>query len=82
MGNLQVTILEWVAIPSSGDLLNLGIKPRSPALQVNSLLSEPPGKGPSEFGAEKDIARAKQGEWGSSCSKDPNSLMVLGGKFL
>ena len=30
--------------PSPVDLSNLGIKPRSPALQVDSLLSEPPGK--------------------------------------
>ena len=30
--------------PSPGDLPNPGIKPRSPALQVDSLLSEPPGK--------------------------------------
>ena len=31
-------------IPSPGDLLNLGIEPRSPALQVDSLLPEPQGK--------------------------------------
>ena len=30
--------------PSLGDLPNPGIKPRSPALQADSLLSEPPGK--------------------------------------
>ena len=30
--------------PSPGDLPNPGIKPRSPALQVYSLPSEPPGK--------------------------------------
>ena len=29
--------------PSPGDLLDPGIKPRSPALQVDSLPSEPPG---------------------------------------
>ena len=28
---------------SSGDLLDPGIEPRSPVLQVDSLLSEPPG---------------------------------------
>ena len=32
------------AFPSPGDLLNPGIEPRSPALQADSLLSEPPGK--------------------------------------
>ena len=30
--------------PPLEDLPNLGIKPRSPALQADSLLSEPPGK--------------------------------------
>ena len=29
--------------PSPGDLPNPGIRPRSPALQADSLLSEPPG---------------------------------------
>ena len=43
-GILQARILEWVAMPSSGDLPHPGIKPRSPALQVDSLLSEAPGK--------------------------------------
>ena len=30
--------------PPPGDLPNPGIEPRSPALQADSLLSEPPGK--------------------------------------
>ena len=30
--------------PPQGDLPNPGINPRSPALQTDSLLSEPPGK--------------------------------------
>ena len=30
--------------PPPGDLLNPGIEPRSPALQADSLPSEPPGK--------------------------------------
>ena len=37
-------MLEWVAISFSRDLPNPGIEPRSPALQADSLLSEPPGK--------------------------------------
>ena len=41
---LQARILEWVAMPSSGDLPNPGIEPRSPTLQADSLLSEPPGR--------------------------------------
>ena len=43
-GILQVRILEWVAMSSPGDLPDPGIEPWSPALQANSLLSEPPGK--------------------------------------
>ena len=35
---LQARILEWVAMPSSRGRF----QPRSPALQVDSLLSEPP----------------------------------------
>jgi len=37
-------ILEWVAISSSGDLPNSGIKRGSPALQADYLPSESPGK--------------------------------------
>ena len=38
MGILQARILQWVAIPSSGDLPNPEIEPRSPVLQADSLL--------------------------------------------
>jgi len=34
----------WLAFLSSGDLPDPGIKPRSPALQVDSLPTEPLGK--------------------------------------
>ena len=40
-GILQARILEWVAFPFSRDLLNSGIEPRSPTLQVDSLPAEP-----------------------------------------
>ena len=43
-GILQARILEGVAIPFFRDLPNPRIEPRSPALQADSLLSEPPGK--------------------------------------
>ena len=43
-GILQARILEWVAMPSSGDLPKPGIEPRSPATWADSLPSEPPGK--------------------------------------
>ena len=39
-GILQARILEGVAFPSPGDLPNPGIKPRSPALQADSLSQE------------------------------------------
>ena len=41
---LQARILEWVAFPSPGVLPNPGIEPRPPALQVDSLPTEPQGK--------------------------------------
>ena len=49
MGILQARILERIAMPSlpcppPGDLPNPGIELRSLALQVDSLLTEPPGK--------------------------------------
>ena len=34
----------WSGLPSPGDLPETGIKPRPPALQADSLPSEPPGK--------------------------------------
>ena len=40
-GISQARILEWVA-SSPGDLPDPGIEPASPALQADSLLSEPP----------------------------------------
>ena len=43
-GILQVKILEWVVVSFSRDLPNPGMEPRSPALQVDSLPSEPLGK--------------------------------------
>ena len=43
-GILQARILEWVVVPFSRGSSNPGIEPRSPALQVDSSPSEPPGK--------------------------------------
>ena len=43
-GILLERILEWLPWPSPGDLPDPGIEPGSPALQADSLLSEPPGK--------------------------------------
>ena len=44
MGILQAGILEWGAMPSSRGSPNSGIESRSPALQVDSLPTEPPWK--------------------------------------
>ena len=43
-GILQARILEWVAMPSSRGFPDPGMEPRSPTLQADCLLSEPPGK--------------------------------------
>ena len=43
-GILQARILEWVAYPFSSGSSDLRIKPGSPALQVDSLPAELPGK--------------------------------------
>ena len=50
---LQERILEWVVIPSLGALPDPGIELRSPALQADPLLSEPPGK-PRKLGINED----------------------------
>ena len=50
LGIFQARILEWVVVPFSRDLPNLGIEPMSllsPALQMGSLPLAPPGKFPS-----------------------------------
>ena len=44
MGILQARMLEYVAMPSSRGSLNPGMKPRSPACQVDSLPLTPPGE--------------------------------------
>ena len=44
MGFSRQEYWSGLPFPSPGDLPNLGIKPRSPALQADALTSEPPGK--------------------------------------
>ena len=43
-GIFQARVLEWVAISFSRGSSQPGIEPRSPALQADTLPSEPPGK--------------------------------------
>ena len=44
MGIPQAKLLGWTAMPSFKGSFQSGTKSRSPALQADSLLSEPPGK--------------------------------------
>ena len=44
MGFSRQEYWSGLPFPSPGDLPNLGIKPGSPVLQADSILSEPPGK--------------------------------------
>ena len=48
-GILKVRILEWVDFPFSGDLPNPQMEPRSPALQADSLSTEPPENPQAKF---------------------------------
>ena len=59
----QTRVLEWVPCPSPGDLPDPGIEPGSPALQADSLPTEPPGE-----------VRAPKGSFPlQSCSLGPHS---------
>ena len=40
-GTVQARILEWVALPSPGDVPNPGIEPQFPALQMDSFFFFP-----------------------------------------
>ena len=44
MGFSRLEYWSGLSCPPPGDLPNPGIKPRSPALEADPLLSEPPGK--------------------------------------
>ena len=44
MGFSRQECCSGLPFPSPGDLPNLGIEPRSPTLQADTLLSEPPRK--------------------------------------
>ena len=67
-GILQARIPEWVAVPSSRDLPNPGIKPRSLAMQMDSLPDEPPGEpknsGVSSLSLLQGIFLTKESNWG------------------
>ena len=55
-----------------GNLLNPGIKPRSPTLQEDSLPAEPQGKPGRGGGSDGQESASNAGDWGSTLGwKDP-----------
>ena len=59
-GILQARGLEWVPCPPLGDLPNPGIESGSPAMQADSLLSEPPEKpSPSRATTQTSISKSR-----------------------
>ena len=54
MGFSRQEYCSALPFPSPGDLSNPGIKPKSSALQADSLLSEPPGK---SLGTSNDLCK-------------------------
>ena len=73
---LQARIVEWVAISFSRGSSQLGIKPRSPALQADSLQSESPGK-PSSMTAWKDKIVKVMRDFKKKCQPDISLVLVL-----
>ena len=60
MGFSRQEYWSGVPFPSPGDLPDPGIEPRSPALQADALLSEPPGK---YFFKSSNNFKRKQQRW-------------------
>ena len=69
----------WSGWPflSSGDLLHPGIEPRSPSLQLDSFLAEPPGKPSSEKARWKRCRGQARGEGGASAPSASAALPHL-----
>ena len=67
-GILQAKILDWVAMPSSRRSSQPRDRTRSPALQVDSLPSEPPGKpkntGVGSLSFLQEIFLTQESNWG------------------
>ena len=55
MGFSRQEYWSGLPFPFPGDLLDPGIKPVSPALQADSLPSEPPGKPPETTGLKQTL---------------------------
>ena len=80
-GILQARILEWVAIPSPAYLPSLGYKPRSPALQADSLPIEPQGK-PLMETVSDFIFLGPQITADGDCSHEIKRCLLLGRKAM
>ena len=63
MGVSRPEYWSGLLFPSPGDLPDSGIKPKSPALPVDSLPSEPPGE-PWNSGGEDILTKHSLGDWG------------------
>ena len=63
MGFSRQEYWSGLPFPSPGDLSDPGIEPESPALQANSLLSEPPGK---PQGKSPPVGRSDLGPLGAA----------------
>ena len=60
MGFSRQEYWSGLSFPSPGHLPNPGIKPRSPALQIDSLPSEPPGKhGITQFSSVQSLSHVQ-----------------------
>ena len=64
--------------PCSGDLLDPGIEPGSPALQADSLPSEPPGK---PMNAAVGSLSFLQGKFPTQESNNAGAFYIAGGFF-
>ena len=58
-GILQARLQEWAVVHFSRDLPNPGMEPKSPALQVDCLPSEQPGKPKCKHTLIKKLLKAK-----------------------
>ena len=70
MGFSRQEYWSGLSFPSPGHLPNPGIKPRSPALQIDSLPSEPPGKhGITQFSSVQSLSHVQLFEtpWTAAC---------------
>ena len=63
---------------SSGDVPNPGIEPRSPALQADSLPSEPPGKPRLEINnSDEQLFHGQHGEIMDDCFSLNSSVCII-----